>query len=279
MIINNTDLVSPSLKNSVAKTLLIPLWVRYMDSISQKPLINDKVSKMITELYPDILDEFVKFNSISPFIKNLTYKGIIFREEIFDEIVSKEIEKNDDLIIVNLACGFDARHLRISGYKKWIDLDLPEVIDLKRKLFYEGDDYQMIEESLFNFKDLNYVDKHDKILFICEGTLMYFEKNRVQSFLNELKSEYVNSSFAFEFLGRFGKNKVHPFVKKLDLNTPYKSSFTNKDLNKLFVIENEFSFLDRHKDQWGFIGKLLRLFPKLKKDISSTVYLLKNHEN
>ena len=55
-------------------------------------------------------------------------------------------------MIVHIGCGFDSRFERVdNGQVEWYDLDLPDVIKLRRKLIGdEGNRYHLIDCSVFD---------------------------------------------------------------------------------------------------------------------------------
>ena len=40
-------------------------------------------------------------------------------------------------VVVNIACGLDTRCYRMTGFSHWYNLDLPETIDVRRRLMPE----------------------------------------------------------------------------------------------------------------------------------------------
>src|SRR2546423_4666579 len=60
---------------------------------------------------------------------------MIVRTALFDEIILRLIEREEVDTVFNLAAGLDARPYRLALPKdlKWIDVDLPAMIDYKRE--------------------------------------------------------------------------------------------------------------------------------------------------
>ncbi|MGN6956123.1 class I SAM-dependent methyltransferase, partial [Neisseria sp. P0015.S004] len=76
-----------------------------------------------------------------------------------------------------IGAGLDARYERLGKPRitAWYDLDLPEVIEVRRMLLSESDNHYL-GASMFDEAWMNTVAAHGKpVLLVIEGVLMYFE--------------------------------------------------------------------------------------------------------
>lgn len=65
--------------------------------------------------------------------------SITFRTLTMDNLTKQFVERNPDGTVVSMASGLDFRHERIDNGKiLWFDVELPEVIALRRRLFKES---------------------------------------------------------------------------------------------------------------------------------------------
>jgi O-methyltransferase involved in polyketide biosynthesis len=118
-------------KKSVSITLFIPLCPKAFETKRKHPIIIDNKAVEII----DSLDFDTK-----PYLQKRAYHSAIVRTYLIDNGVKKFIKENPTGTIINLGCGLDTRITRVdNGQLKWIDLDLPEVIDLRRRFFPEFD--------------------------------------------------------------------------------------------------------------------------------------------
>jgi O-methyltransferase involved in polyketide biosynthesis len=62
------------------------------------------------------------------------------RTLILDTAVREFLGKNGDAVIINLGAGLDTRFERLNDARisMWYDVDLPDVIDLRKRFFSEG---------------------------------------------------------------------------------------------------------------------------------------------
>lgn len=154
---------------------------------------------------------------------------------------------------------------------------MPESIHLKSGIFSESDKYHFLSSDMFNYKWMNELNTDEQIVFLCEGTLMYYYESQIFELFKMLRTKFPSSIMIFEIMGNWGKNKIHPFVKRLNLNFPYLWGIKNLEWfkNNQLLIEKYESFFDRNKRKWGMISKIVNLSPSLKLKSASQIYKLK----
>ena len=125
----------------VAETLLIPLYYRAKESRRKNPILNDKVAESLVE---NLEYDYSQFDGAK-----LSEVGCVVRGWYFDRAVRRFIKTHSHPVVVNVGCGLDTRFQRIGSQKAvFYDLDLPEVIVLRRELIPEQPDNVYIEASL-----------------------------------------------------------------------------------------------------------------------------------
>jgi len=88
-----------------------------------------------------------------------------------------------------------------NGQVEWYDLDLPEVIELRRKLIgAAGPRYHLLGCSVLDSAWLDAVSEHRQrpFLFLAEGVLMYLEEAQVRSLVLSLKEHFPGAELAFD---------------------------------------------------------------------------------
>lgn len=154
--------VGPPLDISeVSETLLIPLFSRAIESRSKNPIIIDEKAVEITQ----VLNESFK-GSDSALHRRLS-KGrlrrrsgkqlgvaLCLRTRKFDRYCQDFLRRNPGGTVVEMGCGLSTRYARMNDRNVlWYDLDLPEVVRIRRRFFDETDNYVLIESSVL---DLNW---------------------------------------------------------------------------------------------------------------------------
>ncbi len=123
-----TERTGPTL-SGVAETLLLPLYLRAVESKRPDALIQDeKAVALIRQLNPD-----------STWIKQMKVDeedmvGLVLRNRQFDDWAREFLARHPEAVVVHIGCGLDTRFDRLdNGKVEWYDLDLPEVIELRRQ--------------------------------------------------------------------------------------------------------------------------------------------------
>ena len=175
----------------VPKTLLMTLNVRARESQRPDAMIKDgKAVIMVNKLDCDFSrlrmqrhDEF----------------AVIMRMNKFDSHVRNFLLRNPEAVVVHIGCGLDTRFDRVdNGQVQWFDLDVPEVMELRRKLLVgESSRYHTLATSVFDVGWLDEIDKFNQhlIMFLAEGVLPYFEEDQVKSLVCKLRERFPGSEF------------------------------------------------------------------------------------
>ncbi|PID57611.1 methyltransferase [candidate division KSB3 bacterium] len=233
----------------VPETLLIPLWARAAESVHPDPIIrDDKAVDMIKKIDYD----FSKFEH-----SWMSQVGVAIRTELLDKSTQDFIVRHPKAVIINIGAGLDTRFSRIdNGSIRWYDLDLPEVIALKKQFFEENDRYRMIAKSVFDTSWYNEIERAGAaVLILAEGILMYFDEEQVKSLFHHLITHFPGAMMLFEMLAPFmvGKSKHHEAVKKIG-GAEFKWGISNSRVmeswNPHIRIVNEANYFDYHKKRW-----------------------------
>jgi O-methyltransferase involved in polyketide biosynthesis len=123
----------------VPATALVTLYCHALGSQSEDPVLDDpKAVEITTELNRILsqsknhLDRMLVSGKID---RNLVIH-IALRARHYDEYAGEFLARHPGGVIVNIGCGLDSRFLRIdNGSVIFYDLDLPEMIDLKKRFF------------------------------------------------------------------------------------------------------------------------------------------------
>jgi O-methyltransferase involved in polyketide biosynthesis len=188
--------------SGVAETLLMTLYIRAMESQRPDALIKDeKAVALVTNMSYD-------FDRIRQVKMDEDDKvGVILRNLEFDRQVRNFLTRHPDAVVVHIGCGLDSRFERVdNGKVEWYDLDLPEVIEQRRKFIGdEGKRYHLLAGSVFDSAWLDKVSVHRQrpFLFLAEGVLMYFEEAQVKSLVLMLRDHFPGAELVFDAFSPF----------------------------------------------------------------------------
>lgn len=173
----------------VQKTMLLPLWGRAVETKKEKPLLVDEAAVRII----DRLD--FDFQPMAANLDELTQIAWIKRSLIGDQVVRSFLERFPDGTIVNIGCGLDTTFERTdNGKLRWYDLDLPDVIELRRQFISESDRRTYISSSFLEKEWLREIEVHGNVLFIAAGVFYYFKEQEIKEFLIRLTDTFPGSS-------------------------------------------------------------------------------------
>ena len=103
-------------------------------------------------------------------------------------------------------CGLDTRFNRLDNEKiTWYEIDLPEIIELRRKFFTETERHKMVGKSCFDEEWLDLINGYNtkSVLILIEGVLMYFTKEQVISLFQMIRQKIPNATFIVELMTHF----------------------------------------------------------------------------
>lgn len=258
----------------VPETLLIPLWARAVETEKEQPIIRDpKAVEMVARVDYD----FSRFEKVW-----LSQLGVAIRTMLLDRETGNFLQRNPGAVVINLGAGLDTRVERFKEQVTcWYDLDLPEVISLRRQFFAEDERHRLIAGSAFDLSWLEQIAHTGKpVLLLCEGMLMYFDELEVRRLFTELAIRLPGSEMLFEVLAPIavGRSKHHDSVSRMESAAEFK--WGPKDCRVLEAWDSrihyveEWNYFDFHRDRWKWFGRIARL-PFLKPRISSRIVYCK----
>ena len=138
----------------------------------------------------------------------------------FDEAVREFIDRHPDGAVVELGCGLDTRWERCNGDRiDWFDLDLPAVIELRRRYFRDGGRRTMLAASL---QDTAWHDRlgprERPFLFVAEAVLYYLEPDEVVRFMLSVSAGFPANSIVLDTIGTgvMSRQAGHPMMRHFD---------------------------------------------------------------
>lgn len=187
---------APAIRNlsAVSRTLLIPLYIRAMESRRSDAIVRD----------PKALEVVGRLNYDFSLVRSRR-KGdqvsFLLRMREFDRLARMFLAEHPDGVIVDLGCGLDTRFERIdNGCVEWYGLDLPEVIELRQELLEETPRSHFIGCSGLDFSWMNILGSQAgrHFLFLAEGVLYYLEQARVKELVCALAGRFPGAELIFD---------------------------------------------------------------------------------
>ncbi len=175
--------------SGVSETLLMTLYARVSESKRPDAMIRDERAVGIAEKMDYV------FSNLK--LQRHDAVAVIARMSQFDRLARVFVENHAPATVVHIGCGLDTRFERVDdGRVTWFDLDLPDVIELRRQFIGgESGRYHLLGSSVFEDDWLGAVrmHPHSPILFMAEGVLPYFEEAQVKSLMIKLRDGFPGS--------------------------------------------------------------------------------------
>lgn len=182
--------------NEVNKTLYIPLYGK--SKVSQQGIIlNDPSAERIwkEEAFP------IRGKSGS---KWLAY-NMAMRARVFDDWTDSMLQRSNDAVVLHIGCGLDSRHLRVkTPCSEWVDCDLPDVIEIRKKYFRENETYHMRALDASRPEQIGSLPDRDTAIVVLEGLSMYLTNSQVWGLLQALDKKYRELHILMDVYTEFG---------------------------------------------------------------------------
>ncbi len=177
----------------VADTLYIPLTARiYVSEHFPEYFRDDKAVSLKSEMpYEDIASKSSEYFQMAGACRFYNT----------DRMVKAFIGRNEKCNIVNIGCGLETSYFRIKpdpGKTVFYEMDLPEVIEARRRVLGESENEILIPGDMFDFSWAECIDKSLPTLVTVIGVFQYFEEEKVIGFLKQLNRSFPDVEVIFD---------------------------------------------------------------------------------
>ncbi|MFJ8594990.1 class I SAM-dependent methyltransferase [Streptomyces sp. NPDC093598] len=197
---------------TVQETLLIPLYARAVENRKEHALLRDARAE---EIVASIDYDFGRFDDLP----SLT--GALLRALLFDRWVTDFLSEHPAGTVVEIGTGLNTRYERVdNGRARWFELDLPDVIALRRTFFTDTPRRTMIAASVTDESWAAEVAARTDgpCLFVAEAVLPYLHEPDVRRVVDLLADRFPGSLLALDTAGPgfFDTQEQHDVLSKVD---------------------------------------------------------------
>ncbi len=197
------------------ETLLITLYSKVVEARRPNPIFVDEKAQSILER--------VDYDFARLRVPRKTTIMVCMRAMKLDTYAREFLASHPRSLVIHLGCGLDSRCTRVRHEAaEWYDLDMPDVIDLRRKFYDETDMYHMIPSSVTDWGWIDTISPQGRsVLVIAEGLLMYLQEEQVKTLILKLKMAFPGCELAFDAFSVLtaSKAKAHPSLKQTGAST------------------------------------------------------------
>lgn len=102
--------------------------------------------------------------------------------------------------MLHLGCGLDSRAFRLNlpADVRWFDVDMPEVIAMRRRVIEERTGYRMIASSVTGAAWFDDIPTDRPTLVVAEGLVMYLTEDEIRELLQRITDRFPSGQIVFD---------------------------------------------------------------------------------
>ena len=181
----------------VPETMVQTLYARAKETKKQNAKIKDEIA---VELVEKLDYDFSKADK-----DKAMNCGVIARTIVLDRMVRKYLEKHENTVVINIACGLDTRCYRMKEkYLRWYNIDLPETMKIRNQFLTETGPVYQIAKSAMDESYIDDIDYHSgNILVIIEGLTMYLCEKDIRKMFSIIEKSFQKITVMVETMSPF----------------------------------------------------------------------------
>jgi O-methyltransferase involved in polyketide biosynthesis len=194
---------------SVEWTMLCMLYLRACESRLAHPILGDHFAAQ------DVARIDYDFRRIHRRVRPAANQFMVaLRSAQFDTWITNYLNAHPDAVVLHLGCGLHSRAFRLAAPAglRWFDVDLPQVIALRRQLYGETDTYRMVGSSVTDPGWLDELPTGGPVLIVAEGLLMYLTPADITELLHRLVDRFDTGELLADLMSEWGPRLSRVFT-------------------------------------------------------------------
>ena len=191
-------------------TNLGTLYARALDARRADPILGDIAAD---EAVREIDYDFRKLG-----VNENAAVSVAIRARAIDELAGKWLAERPEAVVVHLGCGMDTRVFRLAPPPtvSWFDVDYPEVVDVRARIYPERPGYATIGSSVTDFAWLDRVPGDRETLIVAEGLTMYLTAQSGGELIRRLVGAFPSGRIVSDFFSTLGvkAQRLNPVVRR-----------------------------------------------------------------
>jgi O-methyltransferase involved in polyketide biosynthesis len=179
---------------TVQETLLIPLYGRAVESGKPEAVLRDPAAEAMVAA---VDYDFTRFDGGPSLI------GTVLRTNLFDHWVRAFLAEHPDATVVEIGTGLNTRYERTdNGRAHWFELDLPDVIELRRTFFTDTPRRRMLAASVLDDGWTGApLARGGPYFLAAEAVLAYLSEEDVRHVIDLLAERFPGALLALDTTG------------------------------------------------------------------------------
>jgi O-methyltransferase involved in polyketide biosynthesis len=189
------------------ETLFIPLAARARQAGKKRPLLRDPRAQELVAAIDYDTDKYDR--GVGGWVT-------VLRTAIYDYWLRAFLAEHPRGTVVELGTGLNTRFERVdNGELHWIDLDLPDTIELRRRFFTDTDRREMVVASVTDPGWLDTVaQRPGPYFFVADGVLVYLPEDEVSAVLLRIGERFPGALIALDTYNRKTYERQHQLATR-----------------------------------------------------------------
>ena len=215
----------------VANTLFVPLVARINISKKFPEYFIDEKALELEKYLPQGADKGAS---------EYSNMASVARYYNMDKTVTEFAKSYTESNIVYLGAGLETAYDRLNDKFKheivhWYEMDLPEVIDAREKVFGQRKNETLISGDMFKLEWVKEIDNSLPTLLIVSGVFQYFHEEEIIAFIKACGKAFPKGEMLFDATSESGLKFTNWFIKRTG----------NASAIMYFGINNSMKFADK----------------------------------
>lgn len=243
---------------AIANTVFVPLLARIHISRKFPDLFYDRKALELEKYLPRHAEkgsfEYTDLASAARYI-------------IMDEMVADFIKRNSPCHVISLGAGLESAYFRLTerpgtGRALFYEVDLPEVIDARRKVYGENPGEKLISGDMFAMEWAGEIENRTlPTVLIVSGVFQYFREEDILKLIAGLTEIFPGQELIFDATSTKGLKFTNWFIKRTG----------NKNALMTFGIDDSRQFAEKAGAQ--LLEERL-FFPEVRKKLGKRASLI-----
>ncbi|RBO87813.1 class I SAM-dependent methyltransferase [Nocardia puris] len=184
----STDKIAVGL-DGVPETLLWPLYGRAAEARRRDGVLRDARAVAVADRVDYPFEE--RFGRPSA--------AFALRARCFDKYVEDFLARHPEGTVVSLGEGLETQFWRVdNGTARWLTVDLPETIEVRRKLLPDGQRRRSLACSALDLRWMDEVATENGVCVVAQGLFMYFDRAEVDRLIGACADRFPGATLIFD---------------------------------------------------------------------------------
>ncbi len=200
--------------NGPPQTMLATLYAKALDADAPRSILGDQYAKAAVAR--------IDYDWETTTINARRAPSVAIRTLHFDNWTRQFLAVHDPVenpaVVLHMGCGLDARVYRLDppAGVLWYDIDYPEVIGLRERVYPARPNYRMLPASVIDPSWLAEIPTDRPTLFLAEGVTMYLTKDDGLALLRRVVDTFPSGELQFDAFNTFGVRAqvINPVVRR-----------------------------------------------------------------